>query len=307
MDSTQTTRREMLISSELDHPAREMKRHAMRTETEVFTSLLRWAFHDRNLRAIIVNGSRADPSRIPDALSDYDVAVVVSDLDPVRSGDWIEQFGEIMVRWPLNPEPTFDAAWITQLVLFTDHIRIDFQFTNPDIQKIEQSGPYHCVLVDHDGLTESIQGRSVDGATIDPPTAREFAERVNAFWWDIPYVAKALRRGEIDYARFMMESNLRFEKLHPLIRWRIGVVHGPDTDAGIFGRWFDRYLEPEIWEFYLETFSEANPDDQWRAMFAMASFVRLLAQELAAESDFTYPDGVDEAVSEYLRELHSGR
>jgi aminoglycoside 6-adenylyltransferase len=275
----------------------------MRSESEVLQSLMSWALYDDNVRTIVLDGSRADPSRTIDDFSDFDVIVIVSDPGPIRTETWIHKFGEPMVRWPLQPQSTFDDAWITQLVLYTDGVRVDFQFTTPDIARFERPGPFHCVLVDKERLTEQIAGEPVAGTTIDPPSAEEFADRINSFWWDIPYVAKALRRNELDYARFIMEGDIRWHKLQPLIRWHIGAVHGSQTDVGVFCRWSRRYLDPDIWELYLETFSGAAIEDQWRAMFAMCSFVRLLGQDSAGRYGFEYPEVVDQQVFRYLRYL----
>jgi aminoglycoside 6-adenylyltransferase len=272
----------------------------MKSESSVLSDLIDWAFESDNVRMIALNGSRGGPARVPDDLSDYDVAVFVNDLSPILDDCWLERFGEIMVRWPLRPESTTGPEWVTQLVLFSDGVRIDFQFTTSATTKIEQSGPYHCVLVDKDRLSESVSGVPVEGATIELPSEAEFADRINAFWWDIPYVAKALQRGEIDYARFVIEGDLRFNKLHPLIRWHIGLRHGSATDVGIFGRWFARYLESEIWDAYLETYSGADPEDQWRAMFAMTRFVGMLGKQIASELAFTYPEDTGSRVESYL-------
>jgi aminoglycoside 6-adenylyltransferase len=275
----------------------------MRNESTIYTLLIQWAERDDNIRAMVVNGSRGDPTRTPDALSDYDVAVFVRDLELIRDDEWLARFGDVMVRWPLKPESTLGPDWITQLVLFSDGVRIDFQFTGPQMRDIEVAADYHCVLIDKDRLSESLTGIPIEGSTIILPTAAEFAERVNAFWWDIPYVAKALKRREIDYARFVMESDLRFNKLHPLIRWHIGLTCGVRTDLGIFGRWFSRYLDDTTWRAYLETYSGSDVEDQWRAMFAMTRFVRMLGADIALRVDCLYPRRTDEDVSAHLRQI----
>jgi aminoglycoside 6-adenylyltransferase len=276
-------------------------------ESDVLHALVQWAEDDDNIRAIIVNGSRGDPGRVPDDLSDYDVAVLMRNPESVKDDRWISRFGDIMVRWPMTPGDTGLPGWITQLVLFRSGLRIDFQFGSTKTGSIECAGPFHCVLVDRDQLTEAIERRDVPGTSIDPPTEDEFIDRINAFWWDIPYVAKALRRDELDYARYIMDGDTRFEKLHPLIRWKIGMEHGSSTDVGIFGRWFQRYLDDNVWARYLETFSGADSDDQWRAMFAMCRFVEELGTEIAGHYGFEYPDETGEMVTEYLQKLYEGR
>jgi aminoglycoside 6-adenylyltransferase len=275
----------------------------VRSEHEVLTLLLHWADDSENIRALILNGSRGDPSRKPDQLSDYDAAVFVRDLRPITDDRWLGHFGDIIVRWPLTPQQTLGPGWITQLALFDDGVRIDFQFTTPRTSTVEQAAPFHCVVIDKDQFTESLSGLPVEGTTIEPPTASEFSDRINAFWWDIPYVAKALARGEIDYAKFSLDTDIRLHKVHPLLRWYIGMKHGPDTDVGIHGRWFRRYLDDATWSAYLNTFSGGQIDDQWRAMFAMTSLVRTIATELADHYQTEYPDQTDAQVSAYLHTI----
>lgn len=80
----------------------------MRSEPEVLDLLKRWAAQRANVRAVILTGSRADPRRQPDVLSDYDVEVFVRSVRPFTEDDaWVSDFGEIMVRWPAAPRPTF--------------------------------------------------------------------------------------------------------------------------------------------------------------------------------------------------------
>jgi aminoglycoside 6-adenylyltransferase len=274
------------------------------SSTPRLDELFRWAWDSENIRAILLTGSRADPSRSIDDLSDYDLTVFVEDLGPITGNTSLaEQFGSVMVRWPRRPEPTFDPDWITQLALYEDGTRIDFQFTTSSTREVERPGPYFCVLVDKDRLSEELSSHPVEGSSIPPPTAEDFADRVNAFWWDIPYVAKALKRGELDYAVFSMDCDVRFAKLHPLIRWYIGMSHGPDTDVGINGRWFRRYLEPDVWDAYVRTFSGVDPSDKWRALFASTGFVRTVGNELARHYGFDYPKAVDHKVTRYLQAI----
>jgi aminoglycoside 6-adenylyltransferase len=275
----------------------------MRSEGDVFGSLIEWAFSNENIRAIVINGSRGDPSRKPDLFSDYDAAVFVSDLKAIRNDQWLSRFGEVMVRWPLQPAETLGPDWITQLVLFQDGVRIDFQFTVTTTCEIERFGPFHCILVDKDRLSDRLYGLPVSGTKIQLPTEEDFVERINAFWWDIPYVAKALARGELDYARYLLESDLRFNKLHPLMRWHIALEHGPDTDTGLFGRWFQRYLPEDLWLSYLETYSGADTRDQWRAMFAMADFTGVVGSAIAVKLGFSYPEQTARNVLEYLHSI----
>jgi aminoglycoside 6-adenylyltransferase len=273
----------------------------MRSDRDIFTSLIEWAFEDENIRAIVVNGSRSDPTRVIDDLSDYDVAVFVREPDVYRDDQWLGRFGKVMVRWPLEPQQTLGPDTITQLVLFQDDVRIDFQFMSITTRQIERIGPFHCVLVDKERLSEYLAGTPINGTTIQLPSEAEFIDRINAFWWDLPYAAKALARGEVEYARFIMESELRFDKLHPLIQWHIALEHGSNIDTGIFGRWFKHYLPEELWSAYLETYSGMEREDQLRATFAMGRFVGQIGRAIADGLGVTYPVETERNVLDYMR------
>lgn len=278
----------------------------MRTEQVVLSQLQNWAENEDNIRALILVGSRVDPRREPDLLSDYDIEVYVRETEPItRDGSsWISEFGSVMVRWPLWPQPTFSDEWITQLVLFDDGIRIDFQFTTKKPAECQGFDDEYRVLVDKDGRTEHLPTPTYSTHTVRRPTVEAFDCRMAAFWWDIIYVAKGLRRGELNYAKYMLDGTIRFDKLQPLTEWYVGVIHGFfSVDVGIFGRWFHRYLDEETWQLYLQTFAGASIEDNWRALFETIDFVRVIGKHVAETCGFDYPEEVDTKVSRYIKDI----
>lgn len=277
---------------------------AHRTENVVLSQIRAWAEEEDNVRAVVLVGSRADPRREPDALSDYDVGVYVRNTGPlVRDDSWVLEFGTVMVRWPERPRPTFGDDWVTQLVLFDDGVRIDFQVTEKHPAEGRVLDGVYRVLVDKDGLTEDLPPPSYSHHSVTRPTAEAFDDRLNAFWWDIVYVAKGLRRGELLYAKALLDGTIRLEKLLPLAEWYAGVLHGWSVDVGVFGRWFHRYLDAPTWDLYLRTFAGAGIEDNWRALFATLEFVRVVGRRVADKLGFNYPDAVDEKVTRYIREI----
>ena len=234
-------------------------------------------------------------------LSDYDLLLFVRDTAPfVRDEDWLAEFGPMMVRWPLRPGPTFSEDWITQLVLFEDGVRIDFQVTSlPPPGGLNLDGGYR-ILVDKDELGRRLPVPSYAVDLITHPTAEAFEARLNAFWWDIIYVAKALKRGELNYAKYVLEG-IRFEQLQPLLEWYIGLHHNWSISTGMYGRWFQRYLDCPTWQAYQQTFAGAEIDSNWQALFATLDLVRRIGRELAGSLDFSYPDTTDRKVTGYIR------
>jgi len=273
----------------------------LRTEQDVLGQLRAWAEKREDVRAAILTSSRADPRGTPDVLSDYDVEVFVQDTAPfVGDHSWVNEFGAIIVRWPSSPRPTFSEDWITQLVLFEDGVRIDFQITSHHPAASQHLDAGYRVIVDKDGIAGQLPAPSYSQDLVERPTAAAFDSRLNAFWWDIVYVAKALWRGELNYAKYMLDGTIRFDKLRPLIEWYIGLHHNWAVSTGMYGRWFHRYLDPSTWQDYERTFADAGIDSNWQALFATLAIVRKLGKCIAGSLGFEYPERTDREVTRYI-------
>ena len=65
------------------------------------------------------------------------------------------------------------------------------------------------------------------------------------------------------------------------------------------GRWFKRYLSPDMWAELENTFSGADIEENWEAFFRTIDLFRKLAKSVAAELKYEYPDNLDLKMSEY--------
>ena len=131
----------------------------MRNEQAVLNELLIWAHSDRNVRAVVMTGSRANPRASVDIFSDYDIELIVNRLgDFINDENWIFKFGNVIADIKER-----NSKSLTQLVLYSDGVRIDFQIYA--VIGLHQgrnlsSLPQHLdigykVLLDKDDITES--------------------------------------------------------------------------------------------------------------------------------------------------------
>jgi aminoglycoside 6-adenylyltransferase len=276
----------------------------MKADPAVIDRICSWARELDDVRTVILTSSRADPRREPDLLSDYDLQVFVRDTGLVTRDDaWLEPFGPVMVRWPLAPRPTFDPAWITQLVHFADGVRIDFQFTAGKERRADEHDPFFAVLVDKDGLASSWVPPAEPLPGSGPPPEADFGETMNDFWWDILYVAKGLWRGELPYARSMLDGAIRDECLARLLEWYVGITRDWNAEVGAHGRWLERVLDGGTWSAYLKTFADPSPAAGWSAMFAAMDLAAQIGRQVAAKLGYPYPEQVDRSVQAYIRSL----
>lgn len=275
----------------------------------ILEHIVRWSESREDIRLILMGGSRAYPGRAPDELSDYDIEVYTRTPERYSENEeWINEFGTILVRWPRHPAPTHSDHWITQLVIYEDGLRIDFQITSVDTAAARGSHPLdngYVVLLDKDGLARSFPSPTYRKYLNRSPTEDQFIDRINAFFWDITYVAKALLRNELNYARFSLDSDIRFNQLLPLLEWYVGVTKGWDVPTGKFGRWLGESVDPPAWRQYESTFADSSPEAQWAAMDAAVALVRHLGSRIAKELGYRYPNELDAGVAAYLKRLHA--
>jgi aminoglycoside 6-adenylyltransferase len=69
------------------------------------------------------------------------------------------------------------------------------------------------------------------------------------------------------------------------------------------GKYLEKYLEPELWQLLLRTYSDADYDHTWEALLTMGDLFRRIAIPEAEYFGFTYPSGDDERVTAHLHHV----
>jgi aminoglycoside 6-adenylyltransferase len=280
----------------------------MRSEQEILELIVNTARDDERIQAVIMNGSRANPDAPRDPFQDFDIVYIVTDVAPFeRNYDWIERFGELMImQMPedmLDPPPT-NFGGFAYLMQFADGNRIDLGiYPLAKLDELEKDS-LSLLLLDKDGIIEPFAPASDSDYFPKPPTAKAFADCCNEFWWVCPYVAKGLWREEIPYAKHMADQVVR-DELTKMLKWHIGIKTQFSKDPGKLGKYFAKYLEPELWAMLLKTYSDAGYDNTWEALLTMCDLFRITALHVAGYFRFDYPHGDDERVSAHLRHVRS--
>jgi aminoglycoside 6-adenylyltransferase len=280
----------------------------MRTEKEMLDLILHTAQEDDRIRAVIMNGSRANPAAPRDPFQDFDIVFFVTDVRSFKADPtWIHRFGDLMIlQLPeemQDPPPAIDNGF-AYLMQFTDGNRIDLGLYPlekiPDRTRDSLTVP----LLDKDGILGSLPPSSEDSYLPRPPTARKFADCCNEFWWVCPYAAKGLWRRQIIYARFFMDCVLR-EELMKMLVWYIGWKTEYSVNPGKFGKNFSKYLEPELWTLLLQTYSGPGLAETWDSLMAMGNLFRRIAVPIADQLGFAYPAEDDRRVCAHLEHVRN--
>jgi len=278
----------------------------MRSEQEMIDLIIKTAREDERIRAVMMNGSRANPDAPRDPFQDYDIVYFVTDVESFKSAsNWIMRFGELMIlQLPDDmadppPEPGSAYAYLMQ---FADGNRIDLGlFPIANLNEREPDS-LTVVLLDKDGIIGPVPPLNENSYLPKPPTAKKYTDCCNEFWWVCPYVAKGLWRKEFPYARYMLDQVVR-EELMKMLVWYIGVNTHFQINPGKFGKYYQQYLKPELWELLLKTYADADYDHTWEALYTMGDIFREVALQVAEHFGFGYPYGDDKRVSAHLRHV----
>jgi aminoglycoside 6-adenylyltransferase len=282
----------------------------MRSEREMYDLILNTARQDERIRAVILNGSRANSNARSDCFQDYDIRYIVREVASFTSDpDWISRFGELMILQ--TPDAMGEArrdpeAPFTYLMQFADGNRIDLNlFPIARLAELEPDS-LSVLLLDKDGLVEPFPPADERDYLPKPPTPKQFEDCCNEFWWVSPYTAKGLWRGQIIYARYMLDQVMR-EQLMKMLDWYAGVRFECRRSPGKFGKYLQECLEPELWELLLKTYADGESDRTWEALFAMCELFRRTVLEVAQGYGLEYPQRDDERVSAHLRHVQALR
>ena len=284
----------------------------MRTEQEMMDLILGIAKDDDRIRAVYINGSRANLNAPKDVYQDYDIVFVVTETGSfLADKSWILKFGNPLIvqepDWNDNVthwfgddfhDSTRRYAW---LMLFDDGNRIDL-----GIELIEETligfkeDPLTIILIDKDGLLPAIPPPSDKIYHIKPPNEDIFHACCNEFWWCLNNVAKGAARDELPYTKGMYDHYVR-DMLNLMIEWYIGVQTDFSVSAGKMGKYFKRYLPPELYTQYTATFSGSDSNDVWTSVYMMCDLFHILAKAVAAHFGFSYRHEEENGIRKYLK------
>ncbi len=285
----------------------------MRNTETIKNLIIEKAISDDRIRAVLLNGSRANPNVEADKFQDFDIVYIVNDLQTfISNHSWVDYFGDRLI-WQLPDE--MDLGYITPkktnsfayLMQFTDGNRIDLTL----IEKNNSDKKIHLdsltiVWLDKDKLFLDVPDANESDYLIKQPTEKQFAETCNEFWWVSTYVAKGLVRNEITYAKQMLETVVR-PMFMKMIEWHIGTKTGFSVSFGKYGKYSKKYLSDKTYQKILQTYADYKPDNNWNALFKMTELFGKLAVSVSNKMSFSYNLKEGENVNNYLRGLRLER
>jgi len=280
-----------------------------RNDQQMMELIIAVAQRDARIRAVIQDGSRSNPAVAKDIFQDFDIIYVVKSLRPfTKDHRWVDVFGERMIMqmpedMELYPPDESMKGGFSYLLQFMDGNRIDLtlvpvkqcrRFTEDSLCKL---------LLDKDGMFDAdpLPPASDRDYLVAAPTARSFGDCCNEFWYTNSGLAKGLWRKEMVLAKELYHKVIH-DALMQMIDWYIECRHGA-VNAGKFGKYYSRYLEPEIYEWLLATYVPADWQNVWRCVYETIALFRKLAQVVAEKNGYQYPIEEDANVTAFLKHV----
>ncbi|MCH1624375.1 aminoglycoside 6-adenylyltransferase [Fredinandcohnia quinoae] len=284
----------------------------MRSEKEMLEMIVGIADNDERIRAVYMNGSRTNTNAPKDIFQDYDIVYVVTETSSfIEDENWISLFGDLlMLQEPdkndlgCNEEIDFTRSY-GYLMLFSDGNRIDLHIETKEAMRDGYGVDKLTVpLLDKDNLLPVIPPPTDIDYHVKRPTELRYVSCCNEFWWCLQNVAKGLWRDELPYAKQMLELPVR-NALDEMVSWWIGKEHDFEISTGKMGKYFKRNLPNAYWNMYQETYSDANDENVWNAVFSSCELFRVVAKEVADYFSYTYPVEYDTNMTNYLKRVRN--
>ena len=89
-------------------------------------------------------------------------------------------------------------------------------------------------------------------------------------------------------------------ELQDMINWYIGSQHGFDLSTGKDGKYFKRYLPPDLYKQYTKTYSGSDYNEIWKSIEIMCDLFHDLASQVALNFNFSYRQEEEDGIREYL-------
>jgi len=276
----------------------------MRSETEML-NLIKEIGVKLNVKAIALNGSKANKNATTDSFQDFDVVYFVDDQQMrklINHRNWLDDFGmRLIMQVPGDFEPDLITYqdFFTFLMLFTDDNRIDLGLC--PVNKIEQwhkNDPVGKVIYDPDNL---LPGDLLSDGSIynkKRPTQLEFDNCSNEFWWVSTYIVKGIARGELLYATDHFYQNC-FQEFLKMLSFKIAWEHDFKINLGKNHKNLCNYLTEEQQATIQNLLTINNLADLTNSLFSMQNWFKQSESEVASQNALEYDANASQKVINY--------
>jgi aminoglycoside 6-adenylyltransferase len=265
------------------------------------------AINDERIRAVTMDGSRANKNAVHDKYSDFDIVYFVTDVrEFTKDKSWINYFGDILIvqypqDWYSHPYDYEGHEAFVYLIQFSDGNRIDLSIV--DIRNIGREKYIkepRVVLLNKDNYEELIPIDDEKAFFIQPPTQMEFYNTCNEFRWLSIYISKGLCRKEFYYAKYSYDV-LIMEMFMKMLNWKVGIDHGFNVTTGSHSKYLKRFLSDSEMRRLQGIFPSGEYEDMWDKLLLMYDYFNELEIEVSKHFMFSCDMVETNRIKEFLK------
>jgi aminoglycoside 6-adenylyltransferase len=274
--------------------------------------LIQWGDQQPLVRAMLLTSTRAVPGARADLFSDYDVILALREVQPFYAERaWLEAFGRVLAlyRDPLIPDHGLErSGYVTQ---YEDGLKIDFSLWPVELLQQIVAEPKlpaeldagYRILIDKDHLTDGLAPPSYKGYIPTPPAEADYQDVIEVFFLEAIYVAKLLWRDDVMAAKHGLDQYMKQEHLLPMLEWHVETDHQWSVKPGPYGRGLKHWLRPDLWAHLERTYTGAEMEANWAALFETIGLMRHVASEVAERLGYHYPEALEHRAMAYLQKV----
>ena len=280
----------------------------MRNKEEMMKLIMDVAINDERIRAVTMEGSRANKNATHDQYCDFDICYIVSDIrEFTKDNKWVEIFGEILIvqypmDWYSHPYNYAGHDNFAYLIQFKDGNRIDL--TLIDVCNIDKEQGYcepRIVPLNKDNFKELQQIDDESVFYIQKPSEMEYYNTCNEFRWLSVYISKGLCREELYYAKYAYDV-LMMEMFIKMLNWKIGVDNDFNVTTGNHSKYLKRFLSLEEMKRFHSVFPNGTYEDIWSKLYVIYDYFAEIAKYVGEALKYNFDAKETEEVRSFLSE-----
>ncbi|PWB56699.1 MAG: hypothetical protein C3F13_01110 [Anaerolineales bacterium] len=277
-------------------------------------TIINWAQAQNPVRLVMLTSTRAIPKAKLDALSDYDVILILRDIHPlVADRAWLNVFGDVLIAYwdPIYPDPVFGIEVCANVVQYCSGLKIDFTLWPVSMFALikashtlpGQLDAGYRILLDKDKLAQGLLPPSRKAFLPKRPDLASYQLLVNDFLSDVPYVAKCLWRGELLPAKWCLDYDMKHVYLRPLLEWLVELDHDWSIPVGNLGKELRKLVPADIWVDLERTYTGASIAENWEALYLTLDFFKRVAIQVGGRLGYSYPEELHQHVCDYVTQI----
>jgi aminoglycoside 6-adenylyltransferase len=126
---------------------------------------------------------------------------------------------------------------------------------------------------------------------------------IEEFFLDATYVAKLLWRDDVMAAKHILDHSMKQEYLRPMLEWHFEIDHQWSVKPGPYGRRLKKWLRPDLWAELERTYTDAELEANWEALFRSIALFRKAALEVGERLGYAYPADLHQRTVAYLEKV----